>query len=115
MKRIKTVNGVKYIQFYNRADFQDRVQEAVTQHRATLINRLLGGLNEYVDYKFNEKVDHDRAEKIKERLLSLRNQAVSIDECEPVVTQLMKTDLYILSTLPYYAEIDESIKGGLAR
>jgi hypothetical protein len=113
MKRIRTVNGVKYLQFYNHTDFQDKVQEAVTEHRATLINRLLNGLSEYVDYKFNQRVDTQTAEKIKERLVTLKHQAVSIEDCEPIVAELLKSDLYVLSSLPYYEEIDERIRFGL--
>lgn len=113
MKRLRTVNGVKYIQFYNRNDFEDKIQNAVTEHRATLITRLLNGLNEYVEYKFHKRVDAERAEKIKERLTSLKHQAVSMEACEPIITQLLKCDLYVLSSTPYYEEIDERIKYGL--
>jgi hypothetical protein len=113
MKRLRTVNGVKYIQFFNRHDFEDKVQEAVTEHRAALITRLLNGLNEYIEYKFNQRVHPEQAEKIRETLVTLKHQAVSIEECEPIIEELLKNDLCVLSSSPYYGEIDERIRTGL--
>jgi len=113
MKRLRTVNGVKYIQYLNRSDFEDKVQEAVTEHRATLIGRLLNGLNEYVEYKFNLRVAPEQAEKIKEKLMTLKHQAVAIEDCTPIVEQLLKKDICVLSSSDYYKQIDERIKYGL--
>jgi hypothetical protein len=113
MKRLRTVNGVKHIEFFNRRDFEDKVQEAVTQHRATLITRLLNGLNEYLDYKFHLRVDTETAENIKEKLLSLKQQAVPIEECEDVVNELLQKDVFVLTCSSYYEEIDERIRYGL--
>ncbi|HYC84087.1 MAG TPA: hypothetical protein VEB86_02650 [Chryseosolibacter sp.] len=113
MKRLRTVNGVRYIQYVNRQDLEDKVQEAVTQHRATLITRLLNGLNEYVEYKFNQRVDETRAERIREKLMTLKHQAVSIDDCSPIIEQLLKKDICVLTTSGYYIEIDERIRYSL--
>jgi hypothetical protein len=113
MKRLRTVNGVKHLQFFNRRDFEDKVQEAITQHRATLIARLLNGLNEYLEYKFQIRVDEETAENIKEKLLTLKHQAVPIDECQPVIEELLTKDMYVLSSAHYYETIDERIRYGL--
>jgi hypothetical protein len=113
MKRLRTVNGVKQIQFFNRQDFEDKVQEAVTQHRATLINRLLSGLNDYMEYKFHMRVDEQTADQIKERLLTLKHQAVPIEECQSIVDELLKNDNCVLSSSNHYETIDERIRYGL--
>jgi hypothetical protein len=113
MKRLRTVNGVKYIQYVTRPDLEDKVQEAVTEHRATLIGRLLNGLAEYVQYRFNHRVDEAQAEKIREKLLTLKHQAVAIEDCTPIVEQLLKKDICVLSSSEYYKEIDERIRFGL--
>jgi DNA phosphorothioation-dependent restriction protein DptG len=113
MKRLRTVNGVKHIQFFNRRDFEDKVQEAVTQHRATLIARLLGGLNEYMEYRFRMRVNEETAENIREKLMTLKHQAVPIEECQPVVDELLQKDLCVLSSAAHYETIDERIRYGL--
>lgn len=110
MKRLRTVNGVRYIQYVNRQDFEDKVQEAVTQHRATLITRLLAGLNEYLEYRFQKRVGKTDQEVIRENLMTLKHQAVPMENCEPVIEGLLKKDVYILGSSTYYNEIDERIR-----
>ena len=113
MKRLRTVNGVKHLQFLNRRDFEDKVQEAVTQHRATLISRLMNGLNDYLEYKFKIRVDEETAENIKEKLMTLKHQAVPIEECQPIVDELLQKDTCVLTSSSYYETIDERIRYGL--
>ena len=110
MKRLRTVNGVKYIQYRNRSEFEDKVQEAMTEHRKTLITRLMNGLNDYIDYRFHQRIDEKKADKIKDSLLTLRNQAVPLEDCEPIVEELMKKDLKVLSSSEFYNEIDGRIE-----
>ncbi|MFZ6013667.1 MAG: hypothetical protein ACOYXT_25230 [Bacteroidota bacterium] len=113
MKKIRTVNGVKQLNYYNDNELLQRIRETLTDHRATLINMLLGGLHDYVDYKFHQKIDKTQADRITERLLSLKNSPVVLDGHEAVIEQLMKTDFAMLNNATFYEEIDTSIQYSL--
>ena len=70
----------------------------------------MNGLNEYIDYRFHQRVDEKRADKIKDSLLTLKNQAVPLEDCEPIVEELIRKDLKVLSSSEFYTEIDGRIE-----
>jgi hypothetical protein len=110
MKRIKTVNGFKFINSTKREEVEDQVQAIVTQHRAALINGILGGLPQYVDFKFHIKLDAVQRARLTERLMDLKRNAVSIEDCEPFVEDLLKKEEAIVPSSPFYMEIDRDIQ-----
>lgn len=110
MKRLKTANGFKFINTDKRTEIEDQVQVLVTQHRAKLIDGILGGLPQYVDFRFHVKIDSVQQEKLKELLLTLKQYAVSIDDCEPIVEELIKKETAVVKTQEFYYEIDQKIK-----
>jgi hypothetical protein len=110
MKRLRTVNGFKYIATNKRKEIEDQVQALVTMHKARLIENVLIGIPQYVDYKFHQKINSVQKEELTRTLKQLQKEAVSIDDCEPLVEELMQKEEAVVESTPFYYEIDQKIK-----
>jgi hypothetical protein len=88
-----------------------QVREVLTQHRDTLINRLLSDLPTYVDYKFKSRPSVHALDSIKEKLLGVTRTNVDLDKFESVVKQVRKKGTARLTNEVFFSEIDDIIRG----
>src|SRR5437868_6190061 len=70
---IAALLGAKQLIDTNSEVLAIQLKEIIKEHRALIINRMVGELPVYLDYKFNFKTDNDSLIKIKDSLLSLKN------------------------------------------
>ncbi len=108
MKTVKSaLLGSKNLIDTNQEVLLVQLREIIKEHRALIINRLVGELPVYLDFKFQYKPDKDSSLKIKEELMSLKNSVVVLQHYESVVAQLMNRPVVHLTNEPFYQEIDQ--------
>ena len=108
MKTVKSdLLGSKNLIDTNQEVLLVQLREIIREHRALIINRLVGELPVYLDFKFQYKHDKDSSLKIKEELMSLKNSVVVLQHYESVVAQLMNRPVVHLTNEPFYQEIDQ--------
>jgi hypothetical protein len=108
MKTVKgALLGSKNLIDTNQEVLLVQLREIIKEHRALIINRLVGELPVYLDFKFQYKPDKDSSLKIKEELMSLKNSGVGLQHYENVVSQLMNRAVVHLTNEPFYQEIDQ--------
>ena len=108
MKTVKSaLLGSKNLIDTNQQVLLVQLREIIKEHRALIINRLVGELPIYLDFKFQYKPDKDSSLKIKEELMSLKNSVVVLQHYESVVAQLMNRPVVHLTNEPFYQEIDQ--------
>jgi hypothetical protein len=107
MKTVKSaLLGSKNLIDTNQEVLLIQLREIIKEHRALIINRLVGELPVYLDFKFQYKPDKDSSLRLKEELISLKNSGVSLQHYENVVSQLMNRAVVHLTNEPFYQEID---------
>lgn len=84
-----------------------QLRQIIKEHRALIINRLVGELPVYLDFKFQYKPDKNSSLRIKEELMSLKNSGVGLQHYENIVSQLMNRSVVHLTNEPFYLEIDQ--------
>jgi hypothetical protein len=108
MKTVKgALLGSKNLIDTNQEVLLVQLREIIKEHRALIIDRLVGELPVYLDFKFQYKPDKDSALRIKEELISLKNSGVGLQHYENVVSQLMNRAVVHLTNEPFYQEIDQ--------
>jgi hypothetical protein len=108
MKTVKSaLLGSKNLIDTNQEVLLVQLREIIKEHRALIINRLVGELPIYLDFKFQYKPDKNSALRIKEELMSLKNSVVVLQHYENVVSQLMNRPVVHLTNEPFYQEIDQ--------
>ena len=108
MKTVKSaLLGSKNLIDTNQEVLLVQLREIIKEHRALIINRLVGELPVYLDFKFQYKPDKDSSLRIKEELMSLKNSGVGLQHYENVVSQLMNRAVVHLTNEPFYQEIDQ--------
>lgn len=111
MKTIKSaLLGAKTIIDHNPDAMLFQLKEIIKEHRALIINRMIGELAVYLDYKFHVKPDKDTLLKIKEQLMQLKNSGVDLKRYDNIVQQLTNRAQVHLTNEPFYQEIDEDLK-----
>jgi hypothetical protein len=111
MKTVKSaLLGAKQLIDTNSEVLAIQLKEIIKEHRALIINRMVGELPVYLDYKFNFKTDNDSLIKIKDSLLSLKNSGVDLKMYDNIVQQLLNRAVVHLTNEPFYIEIDEHLK-----
>jgi hypothetical protein len=108
MKTVKSaLLGSKNLIDTNQEVLLVQLREIIKEHRALIIDRLVGELPIYLDFKFQYQPDKDSALRIKEELMSLKNSGVGLQHYESVVSQLMNRAVVHLTNEPFYQEIDQ--------
>ena len=103
MKRIDETN-VNLVSIQLRTILQD--------HRATLIAKIIaGGIETYVDYKFNTKVSPKKIETLKLNLENLKDSGIDLEHYKTIYDAIAKNDFISLDNSVFYSEIDLNLKG----
>ena len=109
MKSIRTTSGVKRIEDSDPAATALKLREILSDHRASLISRLLTDLTLYIDYRFSHKPDSRALQNIKERLYTVRNSPLDLSRYNVVLDEVLRNQMTHLIARPFYLEIDEII------
>ncbi len=84
-----------------------QLKEILKVHRELIINRMIGDLATYIDYRFSVKPEKQLMEMVKERLLDLKKSNVDLQKYDAIVQQVMTKAVTHLTNEPFYAEIDD--------
>jgi hypothetical protein len=84
-----------------------QLKEILRSHRELIINRMMGDLPTYLDYKFNIKADKKILELVKDKLLDLKKSNADLDTYDSIVQQVLNRSVTHLTNEPFYAEIDQ--------
>jgi hypothetical protein len=108
MKTIKSaLLGSKSIIDNNPDALLFQLKEILKEHRELIINRMMGDLATYIDYRFNVKPEKQLMEMVKDRLLDLKKSNVDLKKYDAVVQQVMTKAVTHLTNEPFYSEIDD--------
>jgi len=112
MKTIKTVNGIKKIDETNVNLISIQLRTILQDHRATLIDKLIsGGIETYVDYKFNIKISPKKIQTLKLNLENLKDAGIDPQRYRSIYEAVAKSDFVSLDNTIFYNEIDFTLKG----
>jgi hypothetical protein len=109
MKTIRTATGIKRIEDCSDNIALIKIREILTDHRNTLINRLIVDLPTYASYRFNRKPDKDQINNIIDKLSSMKLLSVDLDKYDNVIQEILMHDSTHLNAEIFYREIDEVI------
>jgi len=108
MKTIKSaLLGTKSLIDTNPEVLLVQLKEILKAHRELIINRLMGDVPTYLDYKFNVKADKKMVELVKDKLLDLKKSNADLDAYDSIVQQVLNRSVTHLTNEPFYVEIDE--------
>ena len=113
MKSIRIANNVKYIDEADQNVTLFRIQEILSEHRSTLIMRILGDLPTYIQFKFYAKVDKELQIILKDKLLELSNSKVNLDRYDGIVKEIKISRSYRVPTQEFFKEIDAMLDAQL--
>ena len=114
MKTVKTANGFKKIEDWNLDLVPIQLRTILQEHRATLIDKILtGGLETYIDYKFNTKVAVNKIQALKINLENLRNSGIDVTKYALVFDTVLKNEFTSLDNSIFYGEIDFNIRSNM--
>lgn len=106
MKSVRIASTVKRIE---EADYDItlfRIQEILSEHRSTLIMRILTDLPTYLQFKFYTKVDKDVQGILKDKLFELSNSKINLDRYDEIVQEIRKNSSYKVPSQEFFKEID---------
>lgn len=106
MKSVRIVSSVKHVEEFDQNITLFRIQEILSEHRSTLIMRILSDLPTYLSFKFYTKVDKEHQELLKDKLFELANAKVNLDRYADIVQDIKNNDTYKVPSIPFFAEID---------
>jgi hypothetical protein len=110
MKTIKSaLLGTKSLIDTNEEVLIVQLKDILKQHRELIINRLLGDLITYLDYKFQTKPDKHMLDAIKDKLIALKKSNVSMEYYQSIEKQVMNRAVIHLTNEPFYVEIDACV------
>ncbi len=107
MKTIKSaLLGTKSLIDTNPEALLFQLKEVLKGHRELIINRMLGDLPTYLDYKFNVRLNKEQLHTIKDRLADLKKSNIDLNYFEAIVQQVTNRAVVHLTNEPFYLEID---------
>lgn len=110
MKRLKTAMGMKRI---DDNSISVGLHAILKEHRSVLINKLITGLSNYIDYKFNTKINAQQLKNIINRLEELKASRIDHSTYATIVEDVEQNDFTYLDNKIFYNEIDWTIKSNL--
>src|SRR5688572_33329693 len=106
MKSIRIASTVKHIEESDQNVTLFRIQEILSEHRSTLIMRVLSDLPTYLQFKFYAKVDKGVHEILKDKLFELSNSKVNLDRYDDIVQDIKSSNSYRVPSHQFFEEID---------
>ena len=109
MKTVRTLLGVKKIEDKDQHMALLQLRDVLDEHRNMLINRLIGDLPAYLDYKFNTRINQKQLESLKDKLTFMKNSSVDMDKYDFIFQHMLANGSTYVASEPFYKEIDENI------
>jgi hypothetical protein len=106
MKSIRIASSVKYIEQADPNVTLFRIQEILSEHRSTLIMRVLGDLPTYLQFKFYANVDKGVHGILRDKLSELANAKVNLDHYDDIVQDIKTSSSYRVPSHQFFQEID---------
>jgi len=106
MKSVRIASTVKHIEESDLNVTLFRIQEILSEHRSTLIMRILADLPTYLQFKFYTKVDKEVQGILRDKLFELSNSKVSLDRYNEVVEEIKRSSSYRVPSTDFFREID---------
>ncbi len=113
IRTIKMSTGVRRIDDQNQNAALLKLREILNDERKILINRMESDLNSYIQYRFSKKANASQLERIKSKLLSLKNSNVDLDHYNSIVQDFFQHENTYVSSEPFYREIDQCLSDEL--
>lgn len=113
MKSVRIARKVEHIEESDQHITLYRIQEILSEHRATLVTGILTDLPTYLQFKFYVKVDKDAQEALKAKLLALSKAKVSLDRYDLIVQEIKANSNYRVPSQEFFREIDAMIDAEL--
>jgi hypothetical protein len=110
MKTVKTANGFKKIEDWNLDLVPVQLRTILQEHRATLIDKILGDMDTYIDYKFRTRPTHKHIQFLRLKLDDLKKSGIDIDTYRSIFDTVITNEFTSLDNKVFYAEIDSRIK-----
>ena len=108
-RTVRIATGIKKIELGNENMATLQITDVLKQHRDTLITSLLSDLATYINYHFRTPPKKDQLQNIKNRLMDLRNSAISLTKYAHLVDEILSNDTTYVKSEPFYLEINEVI------
>jgi hypothetical protein len=109
MRTVKTASGIKKIEDCAEPVALMKIREILTDHRNTLINRLILDLPTYVSYRFNAKLDREQQQVITDKLYAMKHYPIDLDKYDSITQSILTNAITHLNTELFYREIDAVI------
>lgn len=109
MRTVKTANGIKKIEECAAPVALLKIREILTDHRNTLINRLILDIPAYIGYRFNAKPSKEQLQSITEKLYSLKHSPIDPDKYDSLIQTILSSNSTHLGGEIFYKEIDTLI------
>ena len=106
MKSVRIASTVKHIEEADHNVTLFRIQEILSEHRSTLIMRILSDLPTYLQFKFYTKVDKEMQGILRDKLFELSNSKVSLDRYLDIVHEIEKNSNFRVPSQEFFREID---------
>lgn len=108
-RNIRIATGMKRIELGNENMAVLQVGEVLRQHRDALITSLLSDLSTYIKYQFQVPPTRDQLERIRQKLLDLRNAVLGATRYASVISEVLDNDTTYIKSELFYQEINEVI------
>lgn len=106
MKSVRIASTVKHIEEGDERVTLFRIQEILSEHRTMLITGILTDLPTYLQFKFYTKVDKEKQELLRDKLMELSNSKVNLDKYLDIVHEIEKNSNYRVPSQEFFREID---------
>lgn len=106
MKTIRIASTVKHIEETDQNITLFRIQEILSEHRSTLIMRILSDLPTYLQFKFYAKVDKEIQGILRDKLFELSNSKINLDRYNDIVQEIKANSNYRVPSQEFFKEID---------
>jgi hypothetical protein len=111
MKTIKTAAGLLTLKDGDQYFVSLQLRSILQDHRIQLIDNLISSdLNRYIDYKFDRTANPIQLNRIRNRLLELRQSGINMIRYDSILQSVIKYDFVQLENASFFHEIDEIIQ-----
>lgn len=108
-RAIRIANGIKKIELGNENMAMLQIGDVLKEHRQILINSMLSDLPSYIRYQFKTPATKDQLQNIRNRLLDLKNSAISLARYSETIADVLANETTYVKSEPFYLEINEVI------
>lgn len=106
VKSVRIASTVKYIEEGDERVTLLRIQEILSEHLTIFITGILPDLPTYLQFKFYTKVDKEKQELLRDKLMELSNSKVNLDRYLDIVHEIERNSTYRVPSQAFFKEID---------